>query len=148
MSTDSIQQRTSMPPSGTTPRRPIDDRVDALIAAMTLDEKIAQLYGVWVGASAEGGDVAPHQHDMERRRRPRRAAAAGLGQLTRPFGTAPVDPALGALSLVRAQERIVGGEPLRHPGDRARGVPRRLRSLGGDRLPGAAVAGAPPSTPS
>ncbi|HQE47065.1 MAG TPA: glycoside hydrolase family 3 N-terminal domain-containing protein, partial [Rhodoglobus sp.] len=31
----------------------------------------------------------------------------GLGQLTRPFGTAPVDPALGALSLVRAQERIV-----------------------------------------
>ena len=32
---------------------------------------------------------------------------AGLGQLTRPFGTAPVDPALGALSLMRAQQRIV-----------------------------------------
>ncbi len=30
----------------------------------------------------------------------------GLGQLTRPFGTAPVDPALGALSLLRTQARI------------------------------------------
>jgi beta-xylosidase len=31
----------------------------------------------------------------------------GLGQLTRPFGTAPVDPALGAQALARAQRRIV-----------------------------------------
>ena len=31
----------------------------------------------------------------------------GLGQLTRPFGTAPVDPATGALSLQRAQQRIM-----------------------------------------
>ncbi len=31
---------------------------------MTLEEKIAQLYGVWVGASDDGEDVAPHQHDM------------------------------------------------------------------------------------
>jgi beta-xylosidase len=30
----------------------------------------------------------------------------GLGQLTRPFGTVPVDPALGALSLARTQARI------------------------------------------
>ena len=47
------------------PARPLDERVDALIAEMTLDEKLAQLYGVWVGASDEGGaDVAPHQHEM------------------------------------------------------------------------------------
>ncbi len=32
----------------------------------------------------------------------------GLGQLTRPFGTVPVDPALGALSLARTQARIAG----------------------------------------
>jgi beta-xylosidase len=31
----------------------------------------------------------------------------GLGQLTRPFGTAPVDAAVGALSLARTQQRIV-----------------------------------------
>ena len=41
-------------------------RVKALMAEMTLREKVAQLFGVWVGASAEGGEVAPHQHDMER----------------------------------------------------------------------------------
>lgn len=29
-------------------------RVDALIAAMTVREKVAQLFGVWVGASDEG----------------------------------------------------------------------------------------------
>lgn len=34
-------------------------RVDALIDAMTLQEKTAQLYGVWVGASDQGGEVAP-----------------------------------------------------------------------------------------
>ena len=44
--------------------RPVAERVEALVAAMTLDEKLAQLYGVWVGASDEGGDVAPHQHDL------------------------------------------------------------------------------------
>ncbi len=47
------------------PSHPVSARVDALIGAMTLQEKIAQLYGVWVGASADGGEVAPHQHDME-----------------------------------------------------------------------------------
>ncbi|MFJ8931365.1 glycoside hydrolase family 3 N-terminal domain-containing protein [Streptomyces sp. NPDC102364] len=73
---------------------------------MTLEEKIAQLFGVWVGASAEGGDVAPHQHDMEEAVHLDELLPYGLGQLTRPFGTAPVDPALGALSLARTQRRI------------------------------------------
>lgn len=87
--------------------RSIDERVDALIDAMTVSEKVAQLYGVWVGASAEGGDVAPHQHDMEEVADLDALLPSGLGQLTRPFGTAPVDPALGALSLLRTQERII-----------------------------------------
>lgn len=88
------------------PAHDIDTRVSALIEAMTLDEKIAQLYGVWVGASAEGGEVAPHQHDMDDAVDLDALLPAGLGQLTRPFGTAPVDPALGALSLMRTQARI------------------------------------------
>ncbi|KQX05619.1 MULTISPECIES: beta-glucosidase family protein [unclassified Leifsonia] len=87
--------------------RPIAERVDALIDAMTVSEKVAQLYGIWVGASAEGGDVAPHQHDMEELVDLDALLPSGLGQLTRPFGTAPVDPALGALSLLRTQERII-----------------------------------------
>ncbi|MEU4681358.1 glycoside hydrolase family 3 N-terminal domain-containing protein [Micromonospora sp. NPDC023737] len=82
-------------------------RVDALVAAMSLPEKIAQLYGVWVGASADGGEVAPYQHEMEEAVDLDALLPTGLGQLTRPFGTAPVDPALGALSLLRTQQRIV-----------------------------------------
>ncbi|POX44340.1 beta-glucosidase, partial [Streptomyces sp. Ru72] len=88
------------------PAKDIDTRVSALIDAMTLEEKIAQLYGVWVGASDEGGEVAPHQHDMEEPVDLDTLLPAGLGQLTRPFGTAPVDPALGALSLLRTQARV------------------------------------------
>ncbi|MBD7998262.1 beta-xylosidase/alpha-l-arabinosidase [Oerskovia gallyi] len=81
-------------------------RVKALMAEMTLREKVAQLFGVWVGASAEGGEVAPHQHDMEDGVDLDAILPDGLGQLTRPFGTNPVDPALGALSLLRTQERV------------------------------------------
>lgn len=83
-------------------------RADALIDAMTLQEKISQLVGVWVGASDEGGEVAPFQHDMEEAVDLDELLPHGLGQLTRPFGTAPVDPAVGALSLSRTQERIAG----------------------------------------
>jgi len=82
-------------------------RVDALIAEMTLPEKIAQLYGVWVGAATDGGEVAPHQHDLDEEIDLDDLLPNGLGQLTRPFGSAPVDPALGALSLQRTQQRIV-----------------------------------------
>lgn len=87
---------------------PVDDRVAALIGAMTLDEKLAQLYGVWVGAADDGGgDVAPQQHELSDDVDLDRLLPSGLGQLTRPFGTAPVDAALGALSLARTQERIM-----------------------------------------
>lgn len=91
------------------------ERVEALVAEMTLEEKIAQLYGVWVGASSEGGEVAPHQHEMDDRVDLDELLPRGLGQLTRPFGTAPVDPALGALSLLRTQERIVASSRLGIP---------------------------------
>lgn len=91
------------------PALPVATRVDALVAAMTLEEKVAQLYGVWVGADGDGGEVAPHQHEMDDEIDLDELLPRGLGQLTRPFGSAPVDPALGALSLMRTQERIVAG---------------------------------------
>jgi beta-xylosidase len=83
------------------------ERVRTLMARMTLREKIAQLYGVWVGIDS-GGEMAPHQHDF--------ADAAldwddlvrhGVGQLTRVFGTRPVDPLVGARSLARTQRQIM-----------------------------------------
>ena len=41
--------------------RPLADRVEALLAAMTLDEKLAQLASVWIGAELGRGNVAPMQ---------------------------------------------------------------------------------------
>ncbi|MDT0397273.1 MULTISPECIES: glycoside hydrolase family 3 N-terminal domain-containing protein [Streptomyces] len=103
---DVAAENTPANPLWNDPTAPVTARVDALIDAMTLQEKTAQLYGVWAGASDEGGEVAPHQHDMEEPVDLEALLPTGLGQLTRPFGTVPVDPALGALSLARTQSRI------------------------------------------
>jgi beta-xylosidase len=89
--------------------------VEELISAMTVQEKTAQLYGLWAGASADGAEVAPYQHDMDPPPSLEELLPHGLGQLTRPFGTAPVDPALGALSLMRTQKRIMAGNRFRIP---------------------------------
>jgi beta-xylosidase len=88
------------------PALPAEARVDDLLARMTLEEKTAQLYGVWVGADGDGDGVAPNQHEMTADYDWDELITRGLGQLTRPFGTAPVDPALGAQALARAQRRI------------------------------------------
>lgn len=83
--------------------------VDELISRLTLEEKVAQLSGVWVGADTDGGDVAPNQHELADEIDIDAIVPRGLGQITRPFGTVPVDPALGALSLLRLQQRLVAG---------------------------------------
>ncbi|PSK99961.1 beta-xylosidase [Murinocardiopsis flavida] len=89
------------------PSLPAAERVDRLLRLMTVEEKTAQLYGIWVGVPESGERVAPHQHDLtEEPIDWDRAIAAGLGQLTRPFGTAPVDPARGMRALARSQEQI------------------------------------------
>ena len=88
-------------------RRSPAERAGALIPLMTLEEKVAQLAGIWVGADASGGGVAPHQADMVDGQPFDQVIRHGLGQLTRPFGTAPVEPAAGARSLAAAQAQIV-----------------------------------------
>lgn len=99
-------ERTPDPAPWRDPSLPAADRVTDLLSRMTLQEKTAQLYGVWVGASADGGGVAPHQHDMTADYEWDELITHGLGQLTRPFGTAPVDPETGARALAQAQRRI------------------------------------------
>ncbi|MBN1172650.1 MAG: glycoside hydrolase family 3 C-terminal domain-containing protein, partial [Micromonosporaceae bacterium] len=75
---------------------------------MTLEEKVAQLYGVWIGAAGSGEEVAPHQHELsDASLEWKSVIASGLGQLTRPFGTAPVDPADGARALARMQREVM-----------------------------------------
>jgi beta-xylosidase len=83
------------------------DAVEELIARLSLEQKVAQLYGIWVGANADGGDVAPNQHELSGDIDLDALIPSGLGQITRPFGTVPVDAALGALSLMRLQQRLV-----------------------------------------
>jgi beta-glucosidase len=76
----------------TDPARPLDERVDALLAAMTLDERLAQLGSVWVGV-----DDRPYEQ----------ATRHGIGQLTRIFGTRLVGPAEGARQLAALQRDLL-----------------------------------------
>ncbi|HEX6352042.1 glycoside hydrolase family 3 N-terminal domain-containing protein [Actinophytocola sp.] len=92
------------------PARPAEERVADLVGKMTLREKLAQLYGVWLGESTSDGEdgVAPFQHDLVA---PDlnwpELIKNGLGQLTRPFGSAPVEPAAGAARLAGLQEEVM-----------------------------------------
>jgi beta-glucosidase len=89
----------------TTEDRAIDREVDDMIATMTPREKVAQLVGLWMGASTtEDGIVAPLQDEMgEQTQDFADFAAHGLGQLTRVFGTTAIEPADGRAGLARTQ---------------------------------------------
>ncbi|MGW5055256.1 beta-xylosidase/alpha-l-arabinosidase [Actinokineospora sp. NPDC004072] len=90
------------------PARPVDERVALLVAELTLEEKLAQLVGVWVGVSDTDQEVAPAQHEFAEPLPPWDVLTRpGLGQLTRVFGTRPVEPAVGAKVLAETQRRLV-----------------------------------------
>jgi beta-xylosidase len=85
------------------------ERAAGLVKRMTLEEKCAQLYSLWRGVDADAGDMAPHQSEQAGGARDAGAddpAAHGLGQLTRPFGSAPVPAAEGAANLAARQRKI------------------------------------------
>lgn len=83
---------------------PVSDRVRALHAQMTLEEKIAQLVGYWVD---QGGEVvAPLAGEMGSSARYDEATTHGLGHLTRVYGTRPVDPVERAEWLWTEQRRL------------------------------------------
>ena len=105
--TDQVTAAGSRSPWHDDSRSP-QERVDALVAAMTVPEKLAQLYGVWVGVSPVGGDVAPFQHELTDGVDFDAVIQNGLGQLTRPFGTRPVTAREGAASLALAQRQMHG----------------------------------------
>jgi hypothetical protein len=65
-------------------------RLDALIAEMSLPEKLAQLGSVWLGFDVVTGDVAPMQNVLSRNASWPEAGSDGIGHLTRVFGTKPV----------------------------------------------------------
>jgi beta-glucosidase len=78
--------------------------VQALVAEMTIDEKLAQLGGYWVD---QGGDiVAPLSDERITTTAYADATAHGLGHLTRVYGTRPVDPIERAEWLWGEQRRL------------------------------------------
>jgi beta-glucosidase len=88
------------------PKGAAADRVADLIERMTLREKVAQLTAVWVGMDA--GSVAPHQHEFASAPADWSALIRdGIGQITRAFGTAPVEPRPGARGLARRQRDVM-----------------------------------------
>src|SRR5919202_4459897 len=84
------------------PSRPLDERVEALLSEMTLEEKLAQLGSVWLGVEDPGDEAVRNQslgyEELSRH---------GLGHLTRVFGTGPVDPADGVRRLVELQQGLL-----------------------------------------
>lgn len=83
-------------------------RVADLMANMTLEEKLAQLVGLWMGAESNGAGVAPLQDSMESEASGfDDFARHGLGQFTRPFGTTPIDPHTGRTLLARHQRWLM-----------------------------------------
>ncbi|MEV0826847.1 beta-glucosidase family protein [Nonomuraea rubra] len=79
-------------------------RVEELLAEMTLDEKLAQLVGVWLNVNREEGVVAPLQDSMQGEDVKFEAFAEhGVGQITRHFGTRPVEPEWARSALAARQ---------------------------------------------
>lgn len=136
--------RDPLPPAGEVvprwrdPALPVADRVDALLAEMTLAEKIGQLGSRWVGndtpqedeagkrvenspaegvASAESLAVAPIPAEFSPAGRAslEEAGRHGLGQLTRVYGSRPVTVEEGAAQLVGMQHTVLRGSRLGIP---------------------------------
>nr|WP_260216959.1 glycoside hydrolase family 3 N-terminal domain-containing protein [Curtobacterium sp. PhB115] len=82
------------------------DRPTTLLAAMTLEEKAAQLVGYWLD---QNGVVAPMQGEMAATQAGTTLADItrdGIGQFTRVYGTRPVEPDERAAWLWAEQRRL------------------------------------------
>ncbi len=91
------------------PALSVAERVEDLLARMTLDEKAAQLTSVWLTLDPESGEVAPSQFSFGPGRAddPWEQMRHGIGQITRPLGSQPIDPAAGARMVNEIQRRLV-----------------------------------------
>jgi beta-glucosidase len=97
------------------PAQPTAERVEALLAEMTLAEKVAQLGSIWLGVDAATGDVAPMQNVFSQATSFAEATAHGLGQLTRVFGTGPVTAAEGVSRVHELQRSLMSSTRLGLP---------------------------------
>ncbi len=85
----------------------VSERVAALHARMTLEEKLAQIVGYWLD---QNGVVAPMQGEMAAGQKSAdellEVTRHGLGHYTRVYGTRPVEPVDRAAWLWKEQRRL------------------------------------------
>jgi len=89
------------------PAASAEERARDLLSRMTKEEKLRQLGSTWPNAAGASGDVAPMQSSQDQAAPFDEAIAGGLGQLTRPFGTAPIVPEEGQRILAELQRHVM-----------------------------------------
>jgi hypothetical protein len=95
----------------------IEDRVKDLLERMTLEEKILQLTSIWLHFNSEKGEMAPTSFGGQRTDLDiDYFLNIGIGQITRPFGSQPIDPVKGADMVNRLQKRLMRDTRLGYPG--------------------------------
>jgi beta-glucosidase len=114
--------------------RSADERVDLLLAEMTLEEKVGQLGSRWVGNDAAAIDDTPASVETDTGLEEihnvapmqdvfttigslplEEASRHGLGQLTRIYGSGPITVGDGAAELVRQQRLVLASSRLGIP---------------------------------
>src|SRR5436189_3748879 len=89
------------------PSVPVAERVCDLLSRMTLEEKLGQLGSAWLSEPEDGTGRAPMQGEFTDGLPPfTEMIRHGLGQLTRVFGTRPVEPEDGTAQLARLQAQV------------------------------------------
>nr|WP_221373755.1 glycoside hydrolase family 3 N-terminal domain-containing protein [Actinoplanes polyasparticus] len=108
------------------PALPVAERVDALLAEMTLEEKVGQLGSRWVGNDMQTEEVESPEETLNVAPMQDVFAASGtipldeasrngLGHLTRVFGSYPLTPAQGAAEVIRQQHIVLANSRLSIP---------------------------------
>ncbi|MFC1840483.1 glycoside hydrolase family 3 N-terminal domain-containing protein [Thermodesulfobacteriota bacterium] len=94
------------------PTKSTNERVKDLLDKMNLEEKILQLTSIWLAFDPEKGEMAPSIMGEDLDENAGKVdidyyLKAGLGQITRAFGSRPVDPVAGAKTVNRIQKRLI-----------------------------------------
>ena len=101
------------------PSYSVADRVQDLLARMTLQEKLAQMHALWLELSEDGEHkLRPDASNNFSGGDPelvRQMFSHGLGQITRPLGTFGVEPVKGVRALNRFQKDVIEGTRLGIP---------------------------------